>query len=77
MPDSNPAKSYIGQLLESYAASSSTAAYTTGKGYSPTAAELTAARQIRHYGGSESDIRSYFKNRDYSESQILSILSAL
>jgi hypothetical protein len=77
MPDSNPAKSYIGQLLESYAASSSTAAYTTGTGYSPTTADLTAARQIQHYGGSESDIRSYFKNRDYSESQILSILSAL
>jgi hypothetical protein len=86
MPNSNPAKSYIGQLLENYAASSSTsstsnasgaASYTTGKGYSPTNAELTAARQIKHYGGSESDIRSYFKSRDYSESQILSILSAL
>jgi hypothetical protein len=83
MPSSNPAKSYIGQLLASYATSSgtgstgSTASYTTGKGYSPTTAELNTARQIKHYGGSESDIRSYFKNRDYTESQILSILSAL
>jgi hypothetical protein len=86
MPNSNPAKSYIGQLLESYAAGSGTgstgntgsaAAYTTGKGYSPTTAELNTARQIKHYGGSESDIRSYFKSRDYSESQILSILNAL
>jgi hypothetical protein len=87
MPNSNPAKSYIGQLLENYGnthtetagstAQTGAASYATGKGYTPTTAELDAARQIQHYGGSESDIRSYFKNRSYSELQILGILDAL
>jgi hypothetical protein len=64
-PDDNPLKDYMAQILTGI---------SSQNGYTPTTSDINKAKEIRHYGGTDSDIRSGLAKMGYTTVQIEAIL---